>query len=264
MTERAIHPILRQVSRRKFLRQSGSLAGAASLLVLVAPRPVRGARVDSSQVGVIILLGPPGAGKSEQGRRLTERHSIPVISTGDLLRDHVKRGTQFGLQADPYMKAGKLVPDALMNPILEERLSQPDCERGFILDGYPRALAQAESLDSMLKKKGLSWHVILLEVPTERLLRLLAGRRVCPHCHRSYNIHFQPPKNEGRCDDDGTQLVQRPDDKEEVIQRRLETYQNETQPAIDYYSAQGRLIRIDGAQTPEKVAAEIEAKLGVQ
>jgi adenylate kinase len=215
-------------------------------------------------VGAIILLGPPGAGKSEQGRRLAERHSIPVISTGDLLRDHVKRGTQLGLQADPYMKAGKLVPDSLMNPILEERLSQPDCERGFILDGYPRALAQVESLDSMLKKKGLPRHVILLEVPTERLLKLLTGRRVCPHCHRSYNIYFQPPKKEGLCDDDGTQLVQRPDDKEEVIQQRLQTYQDETQPAIDYYSAQGRLIRINGAQTPEKVAAEIESKLGVQ
>ena len=264
MKERAIHTDFRRISRRKFLRQSGSLAGAASILVLVAPRSVRGAAADSSQMGAIILLGPPGAGKSEQGRRLTERHSIPVISSGDLLRDHVRRGTQLGLQADPYMKAGKLVPDSLMNPILEDRLSQPDCERGFALDGYPRTLAQAESLDSILKKKGLSWHVILLEVPTERLLRLLAGRRVCPLCHRSYNIYYQPPKKEGLCDDDGTQLVQRPDDKEEVIQRRLETYQNETQPAIDYYSAQGRLIRINGAQTPERVAADIEAKLGGQ
>ena len=255
---------LRQISRRRFLRESSFSVGAATALMLVAPRCVRGAKFDSSQVGAIILLGPPGAGKSEQGRRLAKRHSIPVISTGDLLRDHVKRGTHLGLQADPYMKAGKLVPDSLMNPILEERLSQPDCEHGFILDGYPRALAQAESLDLVLKKKGLPLYVILLEVPTERLLRLLAGRRVCPLCHRSYNIYFQPPKNEGRCDDDGTQLVQRPDDKEEVIRRRLETYQNETQPAIDYYSEQGRLIRIDGAQTPEKVAAEIKSKLGFQ
>jgi adenylate kinase len=262
MTKRAIHLHLRQISRREFLGESGSLVGAASILVLVTPKPVRGVKIDLSQVGAIILLGPPGAGKSEQGRRLNGRHSIPVISTGDLLRDQVKRGTQLGLQAGPYMKAGKLVPDSLMTPILEERLSQPDCERGFILDGYPRSLAQAESLDAVLKRKGLTPHVLLLEVSDERVLKLLAGRRVCPRCNRSYNIHFQPPKNEGLCNDDGTRLVQRPDDKEEVIRRRLETYQNETQPAIDYYSAQDRLIHIDGAQTPEKVAAEIESKLG--
>ena len=255
---------LRQISRRRFLRESSFSAGAATVLMLVAPRCVRGAQFDSSQVGAIILLGPPGAGKSEQGRRLAKRHSIPVISSGDLLRDHIKRGTHLGLQADPYMKAGKLVPDSLMNPILEERLSQPDCVRGFILDGYPRTLAQAEDLDVLLKNKGLAPHVILLDVPTERLLKLLSGRRVCPNCRRTYNLYYQPPKKEGVCDVDGTALVQRPDDQPKVIRRRLDTYQKETQPAIDYYLRQGRLLRVNGNQTPEKVAAEIESKLASQ
>jgi adenylate kinase len=248
----------RKTSRRRFLKESA----AASAFMMLRPGLSPTAGKESSQALVVVLLGPPGAGKSEQSRRLTERHSIPVVSTGDLLRDHVRRGTPLGLQADSYMKAGKLVPDSLMNPILEDRLSQPDCAQGFILDGYPRTLAQAESLDALLKLRGLSPHVILIEVPTERLLKLLTGRRVCPRCNRSYNIYFQPPKKEGVCDVDGTPLVQRPDDKEEVIRRRLDTYQRETQPAIDYYARRSRLRRVKGDQTPEKVAAELESKLG--
>lgn len=211
-----------------------------------------------------MLLGPPGAGKSEQGRRLAERHSIPVISTGDLLRDNVKRGTKLGLQADPYMKAGQLVPDSLMNPILEERLSRPDCQRGFVLDGYPRTPAQAESLDALLKNKGLAWRVLLLDVPTERLVERLSGRRICPRCQRTYNVYSLPPKNSGVCDADGTPLVQRPDDQPEVVRSRLDTYQKQTHPTIDYYVRQGRLVHISSDQTPEKVAAEIESKLASQ
>jgi adenylate kinase len=249
----------RKVSRRTFLKESSLAAGSA--LSILRLGLAQGAEKDLSQAVVVVLLGPPGAGKSEQSRRLTQRHSIPVISTGDLLRDHVRRGTPLGLQADSYMKAGKLVPDSLMNPILEDRLSQPDCERGFVLDGYPRTVAQAESLDVLLKRKGLPVHIVLLDVPTERLLQLLTGRRVCPRCNRSYNIYFQPPKKEGVCDLDGTPLVQRPDDKEEVIRRRLDTYQKETVPAIEYFARQGRLKRVNGGQPPEKVAAEIEAKL---
>ncbi|MBZ5515717.1 MAG: adenylate kinase [Acidobacteriia bacterium] len=224
---------------------------------------MRGAPAESSPVGAIVLLGPPGAGKSVQGRRLAERHAIPVISTGDLLRDHVRRGTKLGLEADSYMKTGKLVPDSLMTPILEERLSQPDCARGFILDGYPRTLAQAEGLDVLLKGKGLTPHIILLDVPDERVLKLLSGRRVCPRCQRVYNIYYQPSKREGLCDADGSALVQRPDDQEEVIRHRLETYHKETQAAIDYYSRQNRLIRINGDQTPDQVATEIESKLAL-
>jgi adenylate kinase len=151
-----------------------------------------------------------------------------------------------------------------MNLILEERLSQRDCKQGFILDGYPRSLAQAESLDGLLKEKVLTPHVILLDVPRERVLRLLSGRRVCPLCRRSYNIYYQPPKTEGVCDVDNTRLVQRSDDQEDVIRRRLDTYQEETQPAINYYEDQGRLTRANGSQRPEKVAAEIESKLPSQ
>ncbi len=229
------------------------------------PGVYRGGRAkageEASRVGAIVLLGPPGAGKSVQGRSLSERHSIPVISTGDLLRDHVKRGTPQGLQADPYMKAGKLVPDSLMTPILEDRLSQPDCARGFVLDGYPRTVAQAEGFDALLKRKCVASHIVLLDVPEERIFKLLAGRRVCPRCNRSYNIHFQPPRKEGVCDADGEALVQRPDDKEEVIRKRLATYAKETRPVIDTYTRQGRLIRVNGSQTPEQVASEVELKL---
>jgi adenylate kinase len=212
-------------------------------------------------MGAVVLLGPPGAGKSEQARRLAARFSIPTVSSGNLLRDHVRRGTQLGLKAESYMKAGQLVPDSLMNPILEERLAQPDCEKGFILDGYPRTLSQAEKFDAYLKGRGLSPHVFLIEVPTELLMKRLTGRRVCPRCNRTYNIYFNPPKEENRCDADRTPLVQREDDKQEVIQKRLETYQEQTQPVIEYYTRQGRLMKINGDQTPEKVAGEIEARL---
>ena len=252
-----MHRESRKVSRRRFLGEST----AASAFAILRSGPGRAAQEERLRATVIVLLGPPGAGKSEQSRRLTERHSIPAISTGDLLRDHVRRGTPLGAQADSYMKAGQLVPDSLMNPILQDRLAQPDCAGGFVLDGYPRTLAQAESLDALLNHRGLPPHIILLDVPTERLLKLLTGRRVCPRCNRSYNIYFQPPKKEGVCDTDGTPLVQRADDKEEVIRRRLETYEKETQPVIEYYARQGRLVRVNGNQTPEQVAAEIESKL---
>jgi len=254
----------RKTSRRAFLKESSLAVAAAPALAIAGLGLGQRAETAPSGVGAIVLLGPPGAGKSVQGRRLSERHSIPVISTGDLLRDQVKRGTPLGRQADPYMKAGKLVPDSLMTPILEDRLSQPDCARGFILDGYPRTLAQAEGLDALLKNQGVASHVVLLDVPPERLLKLLAGRRVCPRCNRSYNIYFQPPKKEGVCDADGEVLVQRPDDQEDVIRRRLDTYEKETQPVINSYSRQGRLIRINGNQTPEQVAAEIQSKLVAQ
>jgi adenylate kinase len=231
------------------------------VVAVASTNPLQGSEGEFSRTGVIVLLGPPGSGKSEQSRRLAARRSIPIVSTGGLLRDNVRRRTQLGLNAEPYMKAGKLVPESLMDPILEDRLAQPDCERGFILDGYPRSLVQAEKLGPLLERRGLAPHVVLIEVSTEEILKRLAGRRICPRCNRSYNIYFKPPKKENRCDADGTLLVHRADDKEDVIRERLETYHKQTQPVIEYYEKRGLLTSVNGDQTPEQVAAEIKAKL---
>jgi adenylate kinase len=253
-----------KISRRRFLQRSAAAFAVASKLAVASANPLQGSEAESSWRGVIVLLGPPGAGKSEQSRRMADRYSIPIVSTGGLLRDNVRRGTPLGLQAEPYMKAGKLVPEPLMDTILEDRLAQPDCERGFILDGYPRSLVQAEKLGPLLERRGLKPQVLLIDVSTEEIMKRLAGRRVCPKCNRTYNIYFKPPKVENHCDADGTLLVQRADDKEDVIRERLETYHQQTQPVIEYYKSKGLLTSVNGDLTPEQVAAEIEAKLAAQ
>jgi adenylate kinase len=212
-------------------------------------------------VGPIVLLGAPGAGKGTQAEQLVKRYGIPSISSGDILRDQVQRGTELGRLADPIMRAGQLVPDTVLNPMIEDRLAQPDCARGFILDGYPRTVAQAQALDALMKKKNVSPRIILLEVSRDSLFKRLTGRRTCPKCNRIYNIYYQPPKKEGICDDDGATLVQRPDDREDVIRQRLETFDKQTQPVIDYYAKQGRLIRLDGDLPPEKVFEQMVARL---
>lgn len=211
--------------------------------------------------GAIILLGAPGAGKGTQAEQLVARLGIPSISSGDILRDHVKRGTELGRLADPIMRAGKLVPDSVLNPMIEERLARPDCARGFVLDGYPRTVTQAEALDAWLRKKGLPARVFLLDVPRDALFKRLTGRRVCPKCKRSYNIYYLPPKREGICDDDGTQLIQRPDDREDVIRERLATFEKQTQPVIDYYARQGRLLKVNGDLPPEQVFDQLLSQL---
>jgi adenylate kinase len=250
------------ISRRAFLKRSSIVAACGFATTLTDS--MRGSEQMTSGTGVVVLLGPPGGGKSEQARRLAASHSVPTISTGDLLRDNVRRGTPLGVKTEPYMKGGQLVPDSLMDTILEERLAQPDCERGFILDGYPRTLAQAERLDTFLQSRSLRPQIFLIEVPTEQIMKRLAGRRVCPKCNHTYNIYFNPPKQKNRCDADGTPLVQREDDKEEAIRRRLETYQKQTRPVIDYYRDRGLLIGVNGDQPPENVAAEIESKLAAR
>lgn len=212
-------------------------------------------------VGPVILMGAPGAGKGTQAKLISSRYGIPQISTGDILRDNVARGTELGKKADPLMKAGQLVPDELMLPMVEDRLAQADCDRGFILDGFPRTVRQAEWLDGYLASRAFAGRslapvVINIKVGYNQLLQRLTGRRTCPVDGKIYNIYFQPPQKEGVCDSCGAPLVQRKDDKEEVISKRLREYEAQTLPLVDYYRRQGRLRELNGELPPEQVTAE--------
>jgi adenylate kinase len=217
---------------------------------------------DAPVVGPIILLGAPGAGKGTQAMMIAARYGIPQISTGDILRINVARGTELGKKADPLMKAGQLVPDELMLPMVGERLRQPDCQRGYILDGFPRTVGQAEWLDEYLETATFNGRrmapvVISIEVGYNQLLQRLTGRRSCPVDGKIYNIYFQPPQKEGLCDSCGAQLVQRKDDKEEVISERLKSYGRQTLPLVEYYNRRGRLCRLNGERAVEEITAEI-------
>ncbi|HEY6308469.1 MAG TPA: adenylate kinase [Candidatus Angelobacter sp.] len=212
-------------------------------------------------VGPVILMGAPGAGKGTQAKPISARYGIPQISTGDILRDNVGRSTELGRKADPLMKAGQLVPDELMLPMVEERLGQADCNRGFILDGFPRTVKQAEWLDRYLAARAFQGRVcapvvINFKVGYNQLLQRLTGRRSCPVDGKIYNIYSQPPQNEGVCDSCGASLVQRKDDREEVISKRLQEYAAQTLPLVDYYRRRGRLFEINGELPPERVTAE--------
>jgi adenylate kinase len=212
-------------------------------------------------VGPVILLGPPGAGKGTQAKVLAARYGIPQISTGDILRDNVSRGTELGKRADPIMKSGRLVSDELMLPMVGERLSQPDCDRGFVLDGFPRTVGQATWLDGYLETRRFDGRrlgpvVINIKVVYNQLLQRLTGRRTCPVDGKIYNIYFQPPKKDQVCDSCGAQLVQRKDDREEVISKRLKEYEGQTLPLVDYYRGQGRLVELNGELRPEEVTAQ--------
>jgi len=213
--------------------------------------------------GPVILLGPPGAGKGTQAKKLVERYRIPQISTGDLLRDHVARGTSLGVEAKVVMARGQLVPDALMYGIVADRLREPDCERGFILDGFPRTAAQAGWLDAFLEKEffeksGMCPPVVIqLVVDYTQLLLRLTGRRSCPTCGRLYNIHFQPPRVDELCDVDSTPLVIRDDDGAEIISGRLKAYEDQTKPVVEYFDAQHRLVAVNADQSVDEVTAQI-------
>ena len=210
-------------------------------------------------VGSVVLLGPPGAGKGTQAKLIAEHYGIPHISTGDILRDNVARGTELGRKAKEVMERGDLVSDDLVNGMVAERIKQPDSERGFVLDGFPRTVAQAEWLDGELAaQKGRKPTVVVdVDVSYNQLLQRLTGRRTCPVDGKIYNIYLQPPKNEGVCDVCGAPLVQRKDDKEEVISERLKSYERQTLPLKDFYRGQGRLRRVNGEQPVEQVMAEI-------
>jgi adenylate kinase len=209
----------------------------------------------------LILLGPPGAGKGTQAERLTEDFDLPYISTGDMLREAVKAGTGLGKEAKSYMDKGELVPDEVIIGVILEKVESPEAADGFILDGFPRTIAQAEALDEAFAKLGRDLTaVILLEVPDEELVRRLSGRRVSP-AGRPYHVDFNPPKVPGKCDVDGSDLIQRDDDKPEVVRKRLEVYHAQTAPLVDYYEDKGILRRFDGTLPPTEVHDHVRATI---
>ncbi len=202
----------------------------------------------------IILLGPPGCGKGTQAKILIDTYHIPQISTGDILREAIKKGSPLGIEAKTYMDQGSLVPDQLVIGIIEERLQQADCARGFILDGFPRTVAQAEALDSTLSKAGLKLkYVFNIEVVNEELIKRLTGRRICRKCGESFHITFNPPEKEGLCDSCGGELYQRDDDREETIRNRLKVYQAQTAPLITFYEEKDILHSVDGVGSIEEI-----------
>lgn len=224
-------------------------------------------QTETRNVGPIILLGPPGAGKGTQAKKLVELLGIPQISTGDILRENVAKGTGWGKQAKAAMESGQLVSDFIVCAMVAERLGRPDTKRGFILDGFPRTVAQAEWVDKLLSGKLFESTrvqipcsgppvVISIKVSYNQLLQRLTGRRSCPTCGTIYNVYSKPPKVEGICDLDGTRLVTRQDDREEVIVGRLKAYEQQTLPLEDYYRAQGRLFEVNGDLPVDRIAEE--------
>jgi len=223
------------------------------------------AEESSRTIEPVILLGAPGAGKGTQAKRIEQRYHILQISTGDILRQNIRAGTPLGHAAKEVMERGQLVPDDLVCPMVADRIREIDCERGFILDGFPRTAAQAGWLDAFLENEFFdNSHgcnrlpiVIRLEVDYNELLRRLTGRRSCPTCGRIYNVHLQPPQVDELCDRDRTKLVIRDDDREEVIRERLNEFDRQTRPVADYYQAKGRLKTVNGDLPMDEVTAQI-------
>ncbi len=207
----------------------------------------------------LIFLGPPGAGKGTQAKQIAEREQVPHLSTGDMLRDAVARGTALGRMAKPIMERGDLVPDDIILGMVEERLTRPDSVHGFVFDGFPRTIPQAEKLDEILKRRGFGLpQVVEFKVDAEKLLRRVAGRWTCSVGGETYNIYERPPKVPGICDRDGGKLVQRSDDRPEVVKERLAAYELQTKPLVDYYRQLGVLEAVDGSVSVEEVSRALK------
>jgi adenylate kinase len=210
----------------------------------------------------LILMGPPGAGKGTQAERLVDDFDLPYYATGDILRAAVSDATELGRQAQEYMDRGELVPDELICDVMMERIDTPEAEDGFILDGFPRTVPQADVLDEALDRRGRSLTAALfIDAPAEEIVRRLSGRRICVKHQHVYHVEFDPPKKPGVCDQDGSRLIQRDDDKPGTIQKRLAVYREQTAPLIERYEEQGLLRRFDGSRSPEEVHSHIRATL---
>ncbi|WP_026493618.1 MULTISPECIES: adenylate kinase [unclassified Butyrivibrio] len=211
----------------------------------------------------IIMLGAPGAGKGTQAKMIADKYSVPHISTGDIFRANIKNGTELGKKAKEFMDKGQLVPDELTVEILLDRVAQDDCKNGYVLDGFPRTIPQADVLDKELTKLGDKVdYAINVDVPDENIIRRMSGRRACLKCGATYHIEHIPPKQEGICDTCGSELVQRDDDKPETVKNRLSVYHEQTQPLIDYYTKKNILKTVDGTKDMQEVFNEITGILG--
>lgn len=213
----------------------------------------------------LVFFGAPGVGKGTQAQRLAAQEQIPQVSTGEMLREAVKRGTELGAQAKGFMESGQLVPDAVVIGLAREKLTSPDCARGYILDGFPRTVAQAESLDRMFQEAGSQGldHVVSFDVPYDQITRRLSGRRSCPACQTVYHIDHDPPKEDGHCDKCGGTLAQRADDKPDTVNARLAIFDQQTSPLIAYYQQRGLLRRVDSTGEINAVYRRLRTVLGL-
>jgi len=210
----------------------------------------------------LIFLGPPGAGKGTQAQRLQHDFRLPYIATGDILREAVKESSELGQQAKEYMDAGDLVPDDLIIELIVARVDEDDSRDGFILDGFPRTVGQADALDDAFERLGRRLTAaLLIDAKDDVLVKRISGRRVCTKAGHNYHVEFDPPKHEGVCDQDGSRLVQRADDKPETVRRRLDTYHSKTEPLIEYYEERGALRRFDGTRSPDEVHGHVRATI---
>ena len=224
----------------------------------MAPGEAAGSRSLERLQRAVILLGPPGAGKGTQAKELARRYGVPHLSTGDMLRDNIAKDTPLGQQAKPVMARGELVPDSLVLKMVARRIEEPDCSQGFVFDGFPRTVAQAQYLGQLLREHGFRRPLVIhLVIEMSLLLKRLTGRRVCKVGGEIYNIYDRPPKVAGRCDNDGGELIQRPDDSEEVIGQRLQAYEKQTSPLVAYYRRLGQLHEVDAAKSVDEVKQQV-------